>query len=188
MGGKIRTFIALNLPEEALEYLEALTLELEKKCYPLRYYTRNHFHLTLKFLGELEPEHLDTIESLVKTSVTTKSSITLKFATLGGSYPPRPGSALWIETTGDLDTLEKLKNQIDKNFKKFGFKPDSRFTSHITIGRFKKVSSGEIKNSLQNLKDLKIGSLEFMVKSLGLFKSTLTPKGPIYEKLRKFDF
>jgi 2'-5' RNA ligase len=65
-------------------------------------------------------------------------------------------------------------------------KEDRAFSSHITIGRTRSAKGlAELTQGITSLND-SIGkeNFNFTAGSITLFKSTLTPKGPIYEALK----
>ena len=66
-----------------------------------------------------------------------------------------------------------------------GFPIEKRFSAHVTLSRVRKLSSmddaGLILKKIAELRDVEVGKM--LVKELKLKKSTLTPKGPIYEDM-----
>ncbi|HEY3360600.1 MAG TPA: 2'-5' RNA ligase family protein, partial [Methanosarcina sp.] len=63
-------------------------------------------------------------------------------------------------------------------------KDEREFTAHATLARvkfLKKEQKNEFINNVNELKDIEIGNI--WVNRVLLKKSTLTPKGPIYETL-----
>ncbi|MBR5504378.1 MAG: RNA 2',3'-cyclic phosphodiesterase, partial [Methanobrevibacter sp.] len=75
---------------------------------------------------------------------------------------------------------------LDKEFKKLGFKKERNYISHLTIGRVKSPKNkNEIKDVINQNRNIKIGAMT--VNRICLKKSTLTPQGPIYENIRVFD-
>ena len=70
--------------------------------------------------------------------------------------------------------------------RRLGFKKDKDFVAHITIGRVKFVRDKvELAMALKELANEDFG--EFEVDAIELKKSTLTPKGPIYETVARFE-
>ena len=82
--------------------------------------------------------------------------------------------------------ITSLQKDLDKEFRKLGFKKEKNFISHLTIGRVKSPKNKkEIKNTIEKLEDIEIGQMN--VSKICLKKSTLTPQGPIYEDIKVFD-
>jgi 2'-5' RNA ligase len=163
MKEKIRTFIALELPDEVIKHIQSLQKWLDidgKKTKP------EHLHLTLKFLGEITPEKLEKVKKRLK-----KVNIKKLNAKLGktGHFNKK---IIWLGVLG----ANPLQRAIDDALEGL-FKREKRFMGHITIGRAK-----EIRRIPYNKKQL-----PFKIKAFYLRKSTLTPEGPIYENLEKYE-
>ena len=82
--------------------------------------------------------------------------------------------------------IKVLQGDLDREFKKLGFKKERNFISHLTIGRVKSPKNKkEIRHTIEKLEDIEIGT--FTVSKIYLKKSTLTPQGPIYEDIKVFE-
>jgi 2'-5' RNA ligase len=78
------------------------------------------------------------------------------------------------------DVVQDLENQLIR----IGIPKEERtFAAHITLGRTRSIANlKELTRALISLKDQPgRHQLSFRVQTLTLFKSTLTPHGPIYE-------
>ena len=100
------------------------------------------------------------------------------------SYP----KVIWAGIDkGDSETKEIAK-ELEERIEKAGIpKEDRPFSSHITIGRLRSYLNREkLVQNLENvMREFQTENLEFNVTEITLFKSTLTPKGPIYEILKE---
>jgi 2'-5' RNA ligase len=96
-------------------------------------------------------------------------------------FSSRP-RVIWLGLDGPFSYLHL---QVENALEGLGFEKDKReYTSHATIGRVKSLNGGDkehLETFLQEYGDKFFG--EFEVSSFQLKKSTLTPKGPIYETL-----
>ena len=144
---------------------------------------QQNIHITLKFLGDTDEQHIDTIEQYMKESVAgiPPFPITLKGT---GVFPNQHYlKVVWIGIT-NTDSLEKITLTLEEKLSSLGFKKEHRgFSPHLTIGR--------VKTARNNDKLLKIieqyASTEFttqQIETITLKKSELTPKGPIYTTLQ----
>jgi len=79
---------------------------------------------------------------------------------------------VWIGVGKGSEEIERLHEEVEKRLGK-----DERFVPHVTVAR--------AKGRVEVLKK-EFSSDEFEVGSFSLFKSTLTPKGPIYEVIASF--
>ncbi len=98
-----------------------------------------------------------------------------------GAFPyPKKAKILWIGVEEGKDILSQLFSNIENKVSALGIeKEDRKFNPHITFARVKKG-----KFSLPENIDFSFDS--FPIHEVTLFKSTLTPKGPIYEVLSEF--
>ncbi|WP_456479718.1 RNA 2',3'-cyclic phosphodiesterase [Nautilia sp.] len=123
-----------------------------------------NLHLTHKFIGDDEPEKY-------KTKLKVKNEM-LKVKGIG--------------TFGDkilylkADVGDDINRQINE---KFGLKNDKPFKPHITLCRIKNIKDEKFRDELK-----KYENIEFEIPlEVYLYKSTLTKKGPVYEKIYKYE-
>ena len=62
MNDRVRSFLAIELPVEVKDYLARLIKRLQNQGFTdLRWLEPRSIHLTLKFLGEIKPQLIETI-------------------------------------------------------------------------------------------------------------------------------
>jgi len=183
----MRTFIAIELPNEIKDSLSRLQEELKASGADVKWVEPNNIHLTLKFLGEIDDKKIEKITKIIDDTAQGKDKFQINISSLG-AFPkidfPR---VIWVGVdTGDKE-VNDIAKELEEKIAKIGIpKEDRPFSSHITIGRTK--SSLNREKLVQDLKikaELGARKLEFYVTKIALFKSTLTPKGPIYEALKE---
>ncbi|KPK96671.1 MAG: hypothetical protein AMJ95_12915 [Omnitrophica WOR_2 bacterium SM23_72] len=180
----MRTFIAIELPEEVRESLARLQDRLKQSQADVKWVQPHNIHLTLKFLGEINEEQLAKITRVLDEVGLSKKSFQMSLSTVGAFPKMNFPRVIWVGVEKGESETKEIARALEEGVSIFGIPKEKRpFSSHITIGR---VRSNLCKDKLIN--DLtKIGSLEgkeFAVTKLTLFKSTLTPKGPAYEVLK----
>jgi 2'-5' RNA ligase len=182
---KFRGFIAIDI--ESFPKLLEFEREIKKSGANVKLVEPKNIHLTLKFLGDTDESLIDDIEKIMKDSVkdTKPFEIALKGA---GVFPnEKYMKVVWIGIENG-EKIGEIANNIDENASKLGFLKEKRkFSAHLTIARVKNV------NDKQALIDIiiKYRDVEFLkinVDSIKLKKSTLTPKGPIYNTLKEVNF
>jgi 2'-5' RNA ligase len=175
----MRLFIAFEIPEDISNSLSALQerIKLDGKATKPK-----SFHLTLKFLGEVDEEKLSIlIEELSKVQF---NSFETSLSDIGAFPDMNRPRVVWVGLEPQ-NTINELQKQIDSATQKLGFDPDNRFHPHLTLARIKFVKNKkEFKDMIENLKPPQ-GS--FTLNSFKLIKSTLTPQGPEYEILHSFE-
>lgn len=184
----MRTFIAIELPEEIKDTLARLQEQLKSSGANVKWAAPQNIHLTLKFLGEIDENKLDGVKQVIDEAVADKTSFQARISSLG-AFPkidfPR---IIWVGIDlGDKETKSIAKDLEDGLTKINIPKEDRPFSSHVTLGRVRSNLNRE--RLVKGLKEAqgKFGekSLEFSVTKIILFKSTLTPKGPVYEILKE---
>ncbi|MBR9690322.1 RNA 2',3'-cyclic phosphodiesterase [Candidatus Woesearchaeota archaeon] len=170
----MRLFIAIDLSKEAKQELKRLQQELFDDN--IKVSAAKSFHLTLRFLGDVEkPDKI--IEALKKVEF---SPTKLKLSELGVFPNKNYVRVVWVGIEENKKILE-LHKQIQEALKPFNFKEDFDFKPHLTLGRVKFVRDKS--EFIRKLESIKVESAESDVKEFILYKSTLTPDGPFYEKL-----
>ncbi|MFH1848297.1 MAG: RNA 2',3'-cyclic phosphodiesterase, partial [Candidatus Omnitrophota bacterium] len=181
----MRTFIAIDLSEEARKTLSELQCELKESEADVKWVKAENMHLTLKFLGEISEEQaakvkaaLDIIASTVKPYEITIKEI--------GAFPgldhPR---VVWTGIEKGKKETTDLANKIELELEKLGFEKEGRaFKAHLTIGRVRgPKNKDKLKTAVQSAGRIK--ETPSKIKTINLYQSTLTPRGPIYTCLHK---
>jgi RNA 2',3'-cyclic 3'-phosphodiesterase len=140
-------------------------------------------HLTLKFLGEVDPEIIPRLDEALETASASESGFELKLGGLGCFPSQRNPRVIWCGLAGDAEALSRLQQKVEEVCNRFGFPPgDREFKPHLTLGRVKG------KRNLQALVDcIKMGSgLErsFKADHFNIYRSILKPKGAEYSVLK----
>ena len=179
----MRTFIAIELPEEIRSALAALQDQLKASGADVKWVEPQNIHLTLKFLGNIDDALREKIGGAL-CSVAANNQPFMAVIGLCGAFPnmdyPR---VIWLGITEGEPQIKKIAREIEDKISGLGIEKDARpFTGHITIGRVrspsgKKSLTRALADQAQNLVKLNLG---FSVSKLTLFKSTLSPAGPVY--------
>ena len=181
---KIRTFISLNIEKSLKEKFKLIQNDVMDllKDYPVKWTNSDKFHLTLRFLGNLEKSEIKLlISGLGKIKFEFSG---LKFSTSGiGFFPnPRYPNVVFVELTEEGYNSEKLIEKIDSLIIPLGIKPDKKFVPHITLGRFKHEGRRKLSNSINP----GFENYELLFQSFFLMKSILRSGGPEYEVIKEF--
>jgi 2'-5' RNA ligase len=174
----IRTFIAVELDPGFTEKIRELQDRFSG--FDLKFVDPELVHITLKFLGNVDESRVPSLSATLD-SITCKP-FEAKVGELGVFPKPSNPKVLWLGATGNFRTLH---DEVENLLEPFKFEKDDReFTAHATLARvkfLKKDQKNAFINTVNELKDLEIGTM--WVNKVLLKKSTLTPRGPIYETL-----
>ncbi|MFX1506249.1 MAG: RNA 2',3'-cyclic phosphodiesterase [Promethearchaeota archaeon] len=178
----VRSFICVEINKsEVVSRIEELISKI--KFDGVRPVKPNQVHLTLKFLGEVPDTQIGRIKQAIQTIDFPSFDITLEGM---GCFPNLNYiRVVWIGIKEGSENLKQLAGLVEEKLNPIGFpKEKRRFSPHLTLSRIKKLRNSDKKQLttiIQNSKTLPIG--DQMIDELILKKSTLTPKGAIYENL-----
>jgi 2'-5' RNA ligase len=181
---QIRSFIAIELPEEAKEGLARLRKVLERDEHKfVKWVEPGGIHLTLKFLGNIHSKRLTEITEAMGKAAQGVSPFRLEISGLGAFPSLRQARVLWVGIGGELDKLSRLQQNIDSALAALGFAKEERsFVPHLTLARIRQGASPLERRSFGEL----VGSTIFEdkyhveVEAISLMRSQLTPAGAIY--------
>lgn len=176
----MRSFVALDLPEEAKNSLFAF-VEKKRELYPgAKWVKREHLHVTLSFFPALPVNSVMKVQNIMAH---VASSFSPYYAILRevGAFPSwQRARVLWMgfDEEGKVCT-GKVAKVLFEGLKKEGIETEEErdFVPHITLARFR--SPVPLKDSAFS----EWSPLPVRIEKLVLFKSTLTPSGPIYEEI-----
>jgi len=173
----MRLFIAVDF-NELKAYFNELQRLLPKNA---KLSLTKTFHITLKFLGEVQPDDAERTIELLKKIKFTPFAVCMESI---GIFPTEDYIRIvWVGIHPEEKVLELQKN-IDELLKGL-FKKEKAFKAHITLARVKYPE--DKKQFLEQLKRIKVENKRVEIKNFKLIKSTLNPKGPIYEDLAVFN-
>lgn len=188
----MRAFIAIELPKNIKASLTGLQEELKTSGADIKWVEPENIHLTLKFLGEIDEIVFNKVIKILGDIGLDINPFQLSICSLGAFPKINFPRVIWVGVDkGDIE-VKKIAKGLQEKIAKIGIPGEDRaFSSHITIGRVR-----SIRNREKLISDL--GKLaadfaekypaEFSVTKITLFKSTLTPKGPIYEAFKVAHF
>ena len=177
----MRLFIAVEIPDDIKKYLGKIQGEfIDTHSNKIRSVNANNIHLTLKFLGEVQPNNVELIKENLKKIKFENFSVYLDKM---GVFPSENYiRVIWVELISKK--INELQEKIDKETRDF-LKENKKFYSHITIARAKSI---EDKPKLINeIKKIKFKKLDFKVNEFVLMKSELFPNGPKHKIIEKFE-
>ena len=177
-------FIATPISRQVEAELADIIYQLKSVAGNIKWVKPENIHLTIKFLGETDDSLVEPISEIIDETSREIKILNFRLSKLGG-FPNliRP-RALWAGLDGDHAELERLAGSLDQLVHKLGYARETRkFRPHLTLGRVKKPQS--LPQLARFIENYKIEAMPFQIDRLTLFKSTLTPRGPIYERLHE---
>jgi RNA 2',3'-cyclic 3'-phosphodiesterase len=134
-------------------------------------------HITVKFLGEIGESQVTQVREALENIRLEPFTIRLTGISLNNTRNPR---VVW-GTVLDQGECSNLFSQVEAALAPIGFPREQRgFTPHATVARVKGFDPSLIQ-SVRPFISKPLG--ECRVNGFALKKSTLTPKGPLYENI-----
>ncbi len=183
MPESIRAFIAFELPEQVVSAIAKIQDSVKSGKFNIKWVRPGNIHLTLKFLGNINPAAVEKIGGVMRAVVKPLAPFNLKAKGLGvfpGLKRPR---VIWIGVGGQIALLVELQKKLDEDLSAIGFPNEKRtFKGHLTLGRVKgNIDSNQMAAELKTYNDFE--SETFTAESLILYRSDLKPTGAVYTKL-----
>lgn len=184
---QIRSFVAIELPEEVRKGLARLRDELERDEHRfVKWVDPGGMHLTLKFLGNIPSKRVTEVTGAMEEATHGISPFHLEISGLGAFPGLKQVRVFWVGIGGDVDKLSKLQQTIDAALAALGFAKEERpFVPHLTLARIRQGASPSERRSFGELVDSTIFEEKYPVEveAVNLMKSQLTPAGAVYTRL-----
>ncbi len=173
----VRAFVAFELSPEMRQQLAAAQAVLRGCSARLTFVDPALIHITVKFLGEVDEKKVPQLVAALKTIRFDPFPVTGSRITVNN---PKNPHTVWC-AIDDAGKGREVFSAVETALAPLGFPRETRdFTSHATLARVKEADPSLFR-CLEKLKGAPCGSC--MVAGLKLKKSTLTPRGPVYEDL-----
>ncbi|MDF1542464.1 MAG: RNA 2',3'-cyclic phosphodiesterase [Anaerosomatales bacterium] len=179
----MRVFIGIDLDDDVRADLASLCEAIRTGVpawHPEKWVPAENLHLTLKFLGKVDPASVDDISSALREGLAAQDPFELRVAEPVEAVPV-PGRArmLWTRCDDTDGRCAVLARRIDDTLVRFGIEPESRpFVPHITLVRTRRPKAFPGHGAFTTGR---ISSLS--VREVTLYSSVLARSGPIYERI-----
>ena len=194
----IRAFLAVELSQELQAELATVQRDLKRRIEPeMKRDTRISWakpasiHLTIKFLGDMDEQVIDSMLVAVEQTVGSQIPVNVPLERLGAFPRPQSPRVLWVgpsenwERGGEATRIAEIHGAIEQACEGLSFLRETRpFSPHLTLARIK-VGERHVGVALARIGvlDLPISLGSLAVESVVLMKSELKPTGSVYTKL-----
>ncbi len=180
----IRAFLAIDLPDEVRARIRMEVAGLRQRLDGWRWTRVEGIHLTLRFLGDVEPEALERARPTWAGAVGRVPSFACRVAGLG-TFPPRGRARVLWAGVGEVrpdGALATLASEVDDATRRSGFPVEARpFLPHLTLARARREARPG-----RPYGDPVFDAGIVRAREVTLFRSTLTPRGARYTPLDRF--
>ena len=181
----LRVFVGVELSPEVRENLAVLQQQLKKILPSMHWVRPESIHLTLKFLGYVEPVRISDLRSALESIGKTQQAFSIDIQGMGVFPHLRHPRILWVGVNGQTRLLQELVLEIESELEPLGFPVEEKsYHPHLTVARIKHenalVGSALMESGvLKSAQSLGILTIDRFI----LFQSDLDSSGAIYTPL-----
>ncbi|MCL2705038.1 MAG: RNA 2',3'-cyclic phosphodiesterase [Spirochaetaceae bacterium] len=168
----MRLFIAAQIEDKNKKSIYEIQKQYKSQSIKGTFTRIENYHVTLKFLGEVEKELVSKIIFVMDRTAEESTSFIFTSGNTG-CFKRVEGATLFLGIDRGAENLWKLSTLLEEEFIKSGFKKEGKeFTPHITLGRRIKF-----KNDFNIIaKEINLPKITFDCNSITLMES-FTEKG-----------
>lgn len=176
-----RLFTALDLPSRSVDALRAFREDANLPV-TARWTPADNYHITLRFIGEVDDEQADSIER----ALTAVHPPSFRVIPLGvGVLPSRRKPRVLTVRIEPAESLRTLYEALQNALAAADVPPEERtFRPHITLARLQDVQPERLYAALKELDGPSL--TPFSADEYLLYESTLTPEGAVHTIRSRF--
>lgn len=157
----MRAFITLEFNSSTKERIAEIQNLIRINSKGGRFKYIDNFHITLKFLGEVEEDKLILLARELEMNLMDQEEFVLSIQGLGTfGFGEETIKTVYLELSGQMNELFKVHKIVEGTAGEYGFKSDRSFTPHVTIAQDVKLNSS-LEYIKQELGEYKIDNLKF---------------------------
>lgn len=188
-GPPLRLFIAVELPEALRSALAEAAGSLRARLPPghgARWVAPESMHLTLKFLGAIEPGAVPALQAALHVATRGVRPFSLTLQGTGVFPNERAPRTVWVGLAGDVPALQVLHEAVEVATAAIGYTREPQgFRPHLTLARLPDRSGPRDRVALVvALRALRVPVAPAVdVREVSLMQSTLLPTGAVHRRL-----
>ncbi len=185
---EVRTFVAIEFSAELQREIGQIQSKLKGELSQLKWVAKSNFHLTLKFLGDVDQRKIPMMAVGLKKAIRGLDSFSLGFAGVSGFPGIHLPRVIWLGVSQGNTELVRLQKKVDQELVAQGFESEKRaYHPHLTLARSKPETDLAVVG--KRLSQIKVEATRMdLIKSIRIMKSDLHPGGPIYTCLEEIFF
>lgn len=135
---RIRAFIAVDVGPEVRAALRPVVDHLKRKAHQVRWAPEEQWHLTVKFLGDVDGRQVGEIAKALQEEAHATPAFELEFRGLKPFPPGREPRIVAVDVVAGVDALAAFHRRLDQRMRSFGVPSEHRrFLAHLTLGRIR---------------------------------------------------
>ena len=164
---KRRLFVGVDLQREARARCAAVAEEVRTTGFDARYERPEKLHLTLAFLGFVEPSRVEAIATALDAAAAASEPFAVVLDKLGAFPNERRPRVVYVGARDQGASFRKLASAVRDRYREMGFAFNDDAVAHVTIAR--------VKASHRPLPLVEFTPIPLDVRELALFESHPDP-------------
>lgn len=134
---RCKLFAGIALDKRTRETCARIAARLERRGLAARYENAEKYHITLAFLGWVEPEAVDPVTRALHESATDCAPFSLALDRIGAFPHERKPRIVWIGSHEQGAAFRTAAETLRDAYRKMGFTFEKAAVAHVTIARVK---------------------------------------------------
>ncbi len=180
----MRLFVAVELAAAVRDVIAAGLGRLKRDQPRARWVRPEGMHLTIKFLGERPEGFVSEIDGAAAAALAALPAVHVRLG--GGGFFPNDSRPRVAWVGGEAGGLERWVGAVDDAAASLGVEREPRpYTPHLTLARLERPWGAQAVEHFR----VEVGKWrlpEFVASEAVLFRSELTPAGPVHTALRRW--
>jgi RNA 2',3'-cyclic 3'-phosphodiesterase len=178
----MRLFIAFPLEASISDQLGRIITSLRQMGGDVKWVDSKNIHLTACFLGETDQTKVPAVNKVIDEIASQHKKVSTSIAQIGAFPSMARPRVIWVGMNESADELASTADSLVGKIRRLGFALDDKpFKPHLTLGRVRE--GGRMGELAEYMTTFAFAPIPVHFDKLTLYKSTLTPQGPIYEGL-----
>jgi 2'-5' RNA ligase len=176
----MRAFLGISVPDGVKHKI----LEIQKKFsgFDIKFVEPENLHFNLKFFREISDEQVGGLKKILEEIAKKYGPFEIEIRGLGVFPNKNYIRVIWIGVKEGFNAITSLAEAIQDSIESIGFSREEKFVPHLTLGRVRTArNKEELKILIEELENIEIGKMK--VDTIKLFRSKLSPSGPVYEEV-----
>lgn len=184
----MRTFLAFDIAEDVKKRIAEISARLRTIDPRIRWVQSDNLHVTLYFFGEVKQNRIPDLVRICRQGVEGIEPFSVSVQGISAFPRIEKARVIWYGVRNEEGQLTKVYERVREGLRGTGIVKtieERPYTPHLTAGRVRDRIEPRLIDEIIGLHDVSFGSST--VYEMILFKSVLTQKGAIYEKLSRFN-
>jgi RNA 2',3'-cyclic 3'-phosphodiesterase len=178
---RLRLFIAMPVPAEVKRELRKVQAKMRSKLpeADVRWTAPEQFHLTLKFLGNVEAIRVESLVAGTRKACGGFAPVRLHAERIGFFPHAHAPKVIWVWAHDDIGDLIRLQRAIASATEQFSeHEEDRNFTGHLTLGRSRRLKQSESRVLAEMAMEWEGHAMgDWMATTVEIMRSELSSKG-----------